>query len=340
MDPVSDLSVSQTDSPDPAVVGEQVTYTLTVHNSGPSNAPGVDLTDTLPGGVTYESATPSQGSCTETTGTVSCSLGTVANGSDATVTIHIRPLSAGTLTNEASVTSAAADPSSSNNSTSTETTVTPSVGYARPKGASPVRVALVPAYSPCTTPNRVHGAPLDDPSCAPPTRVSTYLTIGSPDANGAAANSSGSVTLTAEVQSPIPNDVGITASITDIRCGTGTSACGNANTVDGPDYTGELELLMPLRITDRLNGTGGGAPATVQDTPFPVPMTCAQVASGTIGSTCSVTTTANAVLPGAAQTGRRAVWELERVQVFDGGPDGIASSAGNGLFAVQGIFVP
>jgi hypothetical protein len=154
------------------------------------------------------------------------------------------------------------------------------------------------------------------------------------------ANSSGSVTLTAEVQSPIPNDVGIAASITDIRCGTGTSACGNANTVDGPDYTGELQLLMPLRITDRLNGTGGGAPATVQDTPFPVPMTCAQVASGTIGSTCSVTTTANAVLPGAAQTGRRAVWELDRVQVFDGGPDGIASSAGNGLFAVQGIFVP
>ena len=80
--------------------------------------------------------------------------------------------------------------------------------------------------------------------------------------------------------------------------------------------------------------------ATVSDTSFPVPMACSEVANPTIGSTCSVTTSANAVLPGAIQTGRRTVWQMERVQVFDGGADGLASTAGNGLFAVQGVFVP
>ena len=41
-------------------------------------------------------------------------------------------------------------------------------GYARSKGATPTRVALVPAYAPCTTPNRVHGPPLASGSCNPP----------------------------------------------------------------------------------------------------------------------------------------------------------------------------
>ncbi len=338
VDPVSDLSVSQTDSPDPAFVGEQITYALAVHNSGPSSAPGVTLADTLPAGVTFESATASQGSCTEAAGTVSCALGAVADGSGATVTIRIRRPSAGTITNQATVDSDAADPATGNNTTSTQTTVNPVAGYARPQGASPIRVPLVPAYSACTTPNMVHGTPLDDPSCASPTRVSPYLTLGTPDSNGAPANSNGSIKLT--VLSPSPSDVGVTASITDVRCGIGTSACGSANNQAGADYTGELQLVLPLRITDRLSGAGGGVPGTVVDTQFPVAMTCNQVASATIGSTCSVTTSANAVLPGSVPTGRRALWELDRLQVFDGGPDGLNSSAGNGLFAVQGVLIP
>jgi hypothetical protein len=58
------------------------------------------------------------------------------------------------------------------------------------------------------------------------------------------------------------------------------------------------------------------------------------------GSTCSVATTVDAVTPGAAQEGKRAIWELSQVRVLDGGPDGVASTADNSLFAVQGVFVP
>ena len=59
-----------------------------------------------------------------------------------------------------------------------------SLSYPRPKGATPHRTPLVPAYQECTAPNRVHGPPLDDPSCAPPVQQSGTLTVGTPDANG------------------------------------------------------------------------------------------------------------------------------------------------------------
>ena len=108
--PAADLSLTKSDSPDPVQAGELLTYTLTAHNAGPQSATGVTLTDTLPAGVTYVSATPSQGSCSEASGTVTCALGTVANGASAGVEIKVRPQEAGTITNQASVISELDDP--------------------------------------------------------------------------------------------------------------------------------------------------------------------------------------------------------------------------------------
>ena len=336
----ADLSASMTDSPDPVVTGEVLTYTITLHNAGPTSAPGVTLTDSLPSGTAYVSAFPSQGSCSQVSGTVTCPLGTVANGADATVAINIRPSTAGSITNQASVASGASDPTSGNNTASAGTTVNAAVGYPRPKGATPLRQPLVLAYAQCTSPNRTHGPPLASPSCNPPVRASSYLTIGSPDANGATANSTGTVRMDVLINAnPTPSDVQLIASMTDVRCGVGVTACGTANTSSGPDYTGELEVRQLLRITDKLSGNGGGVAATAMDLTIPMTMTCAQTAN-TIGSTCSAVTTANALLPGSVRTGSRAIWELNQVQVMDGGPDGLASTAGNGVFAVPGVFVP
>jgi hypothetical protein len=53
-----------------------------------------------------------------------------------------------------------------------------------------------------------------------------------------------------------------------------------------------------------------------------------------------VSTTADAVLPGAVQELKRTIWQLGAVRVEDGGPDGVAATPGNTLFATQGIFVP
>jgi Tol biopolymer transport system component len=71
----------------------------------------------------------------------------------------------------------------------------PFEGYARPRGASPMYLSLVPAYAPCTSPNRQHGPPLDFSSCTP-SQTSPNLTVGTPDANGAAANSIGALQFT------------------------------------------------------------------------------------------------------------------------------------------------
>jgi hypothetical protein len=45
-------------------------------------------------------------------------------------------------------------------------------------------------------------------------------------------------------------------------------------------------------------------------------------------------------VPGAITAGKRSVWELGQVQVFDGGADGDVTTADNSVFAVQGVFVP
>ncbi len=338
---IADLSLTKSDAPDPAVANELLTYTLSVHNAGPSGATSVSLTDTLPAGVTYLAAVPSQGTCSQSAGTVTCTLGTVASGAGATVTVKIRAPSAGTITNQASVSSSAGDPNSADNTASAQTQINAAVFYPRPKGATPLRVPLVPAYSQCTSPNAIHGPALEHPSCKPPARVSNYLTIGTPDANGAVANSSGFVRLATVINTtPTPNDVLISANITDVRCGAGVSTCAAANTVGGPDYTGELEVTYGLRLTDRRSGAGGGVAATVEDTSFPAAMACAATAGTTIGASCAVSTTANALLPGMVISGSRTLWQIGQVDVYDGGADGVASTAGNGLFATQGILVP
>ena len=53
--------------PTPAV-GTNVTFTITATNLGPNAATGVQVRDLLPPGLTFVSATPSQGTYTPGTG--------------------------------------------------------------------------------------------------------------------------------------------------------------------------------------------------------------------------------------------------------------------------------
>jgi uncharacterized repeat protein (TIGR01451 family) len=338
--PAADLSLTKSDAPDPIAAGQALTYTLTAHNAGPSSATSVQIDDTLPAGVTYDSATTEDGTCSESSGTVSCTLGTLASGQTATVYVVVYPQSEGSPTNAASVSSDVFDPSSSDNSATASTTVvTPN--YVRPKGASPFRASLVPAYQECTAPNSTHGAPLSEPSCKPPGQSSSYLTSGTPDVNGAPAGGMGSVLLRTHVGSGLnPSDVLINAVLADVRCKAGVATCGTANSADGPDYTGELQVTYSLRLTDRFNDPTSNTPGTGTETSFPVTMTCSATASLSTGATCAVNTTANSVMPGSVRAGDRAIWQIGKVQVFDGGPDGVIATADNSLFQTQGIFLP
>jgi hypothetical protein len=212
--------------------------------------------------------------------------------------------------------------------------------HVRPKGATPLRVPLVPAFAACTTPNRTHGAPLAFPSCNPPVQASNFLTIGSPDANGAGANSTAFILL--KVDSVPPEDVLITSTGTDIRClpATAAAVCNSANAGDGPDYSGQVQGNATIRISDHYNGAGLNEAATVVDIPFPVNGTCANTVSTTVGGTCTTNTTANAVVPGSVKDNQRGVVEIGQLSINDGGADGQVSTADNTVFGVQGIFIP
>ena len=123
VNPVADLSLTKSDAPDPVLAEHELTYTLSVHNAGPSSAAGTTLIDALPSGVTFGSATPSQGSCTQSSGTVTCPLGTIASGGNASVEIKVTPTTGGSITNSASVGSGASDPNAADNQASATTTV-------------------------------------------------------------------------------------------------------------------------------------------------------------------------------------------------------------------------
>ena len=214
--------------------------------------------------------------------------------------------------------------------------ITLPIGYARPKSASPEMLRFVPAFKPCTSPNGSHGAPLTASSCNPPALTSDYLTVGTADSNGKTTSFTGMLALKVVGESPInftngdQADVEINASFTDVR-----------RKSDLTDYTGELQLDLPLKITDLYNGPSLDEPATVTATPFSVTVPCSATV-GPEGGSCNVTTTADAVMGAdVAREGQRAVWGLDQVQVFDGGADGVAATTGdNTLFAVQGTFAP
>jgi uncharacterized repeat protein (TIGR01451 family) len=101
-----------------------VTYTITVTNSGPAAAANTVVTDLLPNGLSYVSATPSQGTAGHSGNLVTASLGTIPSLGSATVTIVATATNAGAITNNASVTTSDVDGNPANNAGSAVTTIT------------------------------------------------------------------------------------------------------------------------------------------------------------------------------------------------------------------------
>jgi uncharacterized repeat protein (TIGR01451 family) len=118
----ADLAITKVDSADPSRAGRDLTYTITVKNNGPNAATNVTVTDDLPGSLSARSSAASQGSCSGTT-VVTCAIGNLANGASATVTIVVRPSSAGTISNTATVSATEADQNTANNSATQATVI-------------------------------------------------------------------------------------------------------------------------------------------------------------------------------------------------------------------------
>lgn len=101
-----DIVVGKTAVKSALVLGENATFNIVVTNNGPDAAFGITLTDTMPEGMTFVSATPSAGTCAAPVGaTFTCNLGNLLNGGKITIQMVGTPTKEGSYTNnvEASV---------------------------------------------------------------------------------------------------------------------------------------------------------------------------------------------------------------------------------------------
>jgi len=116
----ADLVISQGVSPDPALVGHSVVYSLTASNLGPAAATSVTITDSLPGSVTFVSASAG---CVNLGGVVVCTAPLVVSGGRTNFFINVTPVADGFLTNTLSITSSVGDTNSANNASTIVTAV-------------------------------------------------------------------------------------------------------------------------------------------------------------------------------------------------------------------------
>jgi uncharacterized repeat protein (TIGR01451 family) len=120
----ADLGITISQNPASPFAGDNVTYMVTVTNHGPSAANGISVTDQLPTGVGFVSASTG---CSLSAGTVTCTIGTLANNTSASIQIVVTTLAAGDLTNSVQVSSTTSDPQTANNSTTATMTVSQAV---------------------------------------------------------------------------------------------------------------------------------------------------------------------------------------------------------------------
>ncbi|HEV3133851.1 MAG TPA: DUF11 domain-containing protein [Acidimicrobiia bacterium] len=329
----ADLAVAKSDSPDPVVAGTDLTYTITVTNNGPSSAQNVTVNDTLPTGTTFGSATPSQGSCAGTT-TVSCALGSIANGASPTITlvVHVGPSVAdGTvISNTASASSTTADPTPANNSATSTTTVAASADLAVAKSDSPdpVTAGTNLTYTIGVTnngPSDATSVTVSDPlpagtsfvsamatqgSCVGPTPVacnlgsladgaSASITVVVHVASGVAAGTtiSNTASVGSTASDPTPSNNSATATTTVV-----TSGDLSITKTGSPDpVTAGAQLTYTITVTN--NGPSDASNITVTDTvPSGTTFVSATSSTGSCAGTTTVTCTIASMPNGASAT--------------------------------------
>ncbi|HEX7150781.1 MAG TPA: hypothetical protein VF618_04775, partial [Thermoanaerobaculia bacterium] len=150
--PSADLSITKTDLADPVAPGGSITYTLAVANAGPSTATNVSVSDALPAGVTFVSASGTGWTCAEAAGAVTCTMPSLAVGTAPAITVVVTaPAAEGQLTNNATVTGSTADPNGSNDSDSetTDLVADPSadLSIVKSDSADPVAISASLTYT-------------------------------------------------------------------------------------------------------------------------------------------------------------------------------------------------
>lgn len=130
----ADLSILSGGSGARVGQGLNLIYSASVLNEGPNGATNVTFTDTLPGSVSFVSATSTVGNCIQSNLVVTCSIGSLADAADTQITIVVMPTATGTITNTMDVSATEPDLAPANNSATQVDTVVPVYTLAVTKG--------------------------------------------------------------------------------------------------------------------------------------------------------------------------------------------------------------
>jgi len=193
----ADLAVSVATSPaGPVALGNNLTYTVSLTNLGPSTATSVVLTNILPANVNYVSGSASQGVVARSGSQVTATLGSLAANGSAQLTITVTPMVSGSLTNTVTASSAVNDSNPLNNqAVATTTAVTDSAD---------LKISLVGSPSPVTLGSNITYT-ITVTNLGPSTASGVVVTNPLPSAvtlvsftnnQGSAANVSGAVVFT------------------------------------------------------------------------------------------------------------------------------------------------
>ena len=241
----ADVSLTKTASPTTVAPGNNVTYTLTAANAGPSVASAVKITDVLPTGMSYVSAAaPAGTTCTESSGTITCQANSLAVGASIPITIVAKVAAStpsGQLVNTGRVSSTTTDPNAANNTASATVTVAPQADLQVVKTAltNPVVAGQQVRFSIKITnngPSDAANVTLNDPSTTGLAFVSSTTSQGSCSGTGTvncqigtiAAGASVTVTTTylvaADRQAAMTNTATATSDTADPNQGNNTGS--------------------------------------------------------------------------------------------------------------------
>ena len=258
--------VSKVDTPDPAVAGETITYTLTATNNGPSQAAAVTIVDTLPAGVTVVVASlPAD--CVEGVGTVTCTVSSLDALATATrtftVTVDPGTPSGTVLTNTATVSSTTTDPDLGNQAAIAQTTIGTSADLSITKSAAPSPVV---AGEPLSYTITVSNA---GPSVAQAVTVTDTLPSGLSNAvvasslggclalpcllGAIAPAGSATVTITADVDPGVTTDLVNTAAVSSTT--PDPDLANNSTTITTPVVTSaDLSIVKTITTSPLVPG--------------------------------------------------------------------------------------
>jgi uncharacterized repeat protein (TIGR01451 family) len=123
----ADLAITKTDSPDPVITGNNLTYTVTVTNNGPDTATSVIVTDDLPAETTFVSCSSTGGGvCGGSANNRTVTFASLTSGESETITfvatVNCSVADGTVISNTATVSSCTNDPNTNNNSATATTT--------------------------------------------------------------------------------------------------------------------------------------------------------------------------------------------------------------------------